>query len=82
MQVCLLPPGINQLTRLTVQEAYKVTGCIQMFEKANIKKKIMHDLQNMFYFKRGKHSCRISKQCFVSIFGKFYSNVCPKITTG
>ena len=30
----------------------------------------MHGLQNMFYFERGKHSCRIFTQFYVSIFGK------------
>ena len=30
----------------------------------------MHSLQNIFYFERGKHSCRIFTQCSVSIFGK------------
>ena len=30
----------------------------------------MHGLQNMFYFERGKHSCRIITQFFISISGK------------
>ena len=30
----------------------------------------MHGLQNMFYFEREKHSCRIFTQFSVSIFGK------------
>ena len=36
----------------------------------------MHGLQNMFYFERGKHSCKTFTQCSVSIFG----NVLPIVT--
>ena len=41
----------------------------------------MHGLQNMFYFQRGKHSCRIFTQCSVSIFGRALPIVtkCPAL---
>ena len=41
----------------------------------------MHGLQNMFYFERGKHSCRIFTQCSVSIFGRALPIVtkCPAL---